>query len=138
MTCYSLVEIGQGLYVPEREWTDTRLKTLRDLCNKAIVYMNDVYSFEKELHDRNGCIEDLVTNVVAYYVVREDMPISEAMEKMIDISRHIERQFKVISDDVLNDNMICQDTKVFVRGIEAMISANITVSLELRCYNEIY
>ncbi|CAG2171173.1 unnamed protein product [Oppiella nova] len=137
-TFISLIEYSVEVCVPDGDWDDPRVRQLRDLCNKSVVFMNDVYSFEKELRDQNGCVEGLVTNSVAYYVVREGMAIPEAISKMIGINGDIEREFKAISDDVYSDDDISADTKVFVRALTAMMPGNIVLSQTLLRYNKIY
>jgi hypothetical protein len=134
---FALLDYAEGLHVPDKEWDDPRVQQLRDLCNKSVIFMNDVYSFEKELHDQNGCVERLVTNLVAYHVVREGMSIKEAIVKMVDINGQIEIDFQNISEEVFGDDLICNDTKQYIQALKAMIPGNILMSTMLNRYNTI-
>ncbi|CAG2121964.1 unnamed protein product, partial [Medioppia subpectinata] len=74
----SLIEYSDEIHVPDNEWSDPRIARLRDLCNLSIVYINDVYSFEKELNEQNGVLERMLVNTVAYHSLREGITIAAA------------------------------------------------------------
>ena len=133
---YSILEWGEGLAVTEWDWKDPRVQRLRDLCNKSTTQTNDVYWFEKELYEKDGRVELVVSNLVAYYAHNEGLPVREAMQKVLDLCREYEREFELISRDVDMDDGICDDTKVFIRGIKCMIPDNIHMSLVLPRFND--
>ncbi|CAG2108191.1 unnamed protein product [Medioppia subpectinata] len=120
----ALIEYSDEIHVPDNEWSDPRIARLRDLCNLSIVYLNDVYSFEKELNEQNGVLEQMLVNTVAYHSLREGITIAAAMRKTLDAKRDIASEFDHLCADVLASDEFSADTKQFVRTLDTMIAGN--------------
>ncbi|XP_054158545.1 uncharacterized protein LOC128956858 [Oppia nitens] len=136
-TVSALLEYSDGLCVPEREWLDPRLQRLMYLFNYTVIYINDVYSFEKELYDQNGQLDRMFVNIVAYYVLDGKCSIREAMDKTLVICRQYEHEFDQLAKSVANDPTVSSDTKLYVQGLANLIAANYQVSITLNRYNSI-
>ncbi|XP_054158546.1 uncharacterized protein LOC128956860 [Oppia nitens] len=137
-TIFALLEYSDGLCVPEREWLDPRFQRLLHLANFAIIYVNDVYSFEKELYDQKGQLDRMFVNLVAYYILDQKCSIREAMDKTLVICRQHESEFDQLAKSVANDPSVSSDTKRYVQGLATFISGNYHMSITLNRYNNIY
>jgi len=52
-TIFALIEYSENIYIPDLVWHDERIQRLMDLCNLSTIFVNDVYSFEKEYLEQN-------------------------------------------------------------------------------------
>ncbi|CAG2114112.1 unnamed protein product, partial [Medioppia subpectinata] len=137
-TMFAIIEYSDGVSVTDTEWADPRMSRLRELSNLSIQYVNDVYSFEKELHEKNGQIERMFVNLVAHYVLREGLTVGQAMEKTLHACREVETEFESLSRQVHESADFSPDAKHYVRSLAAMIGGNHHMSATITRYNNIY
>ncbi|XP_054156256.1 uncharacterized protein LOC128954681 [Oppia nitens] len=134
-TLFTLIEYSDDLYVSQSEWSDPRIQRLLYLTHLQVVYVNDVYSFEKELYDQKGQLDLMFANLVAYYVLHDKCSIREAMDKTIDLVRQLEADFDELAKTVANDPLLSSDTKRFVEGLANYMASNYYLSITLDRYN---
>ncbi|XP_054156267.1 uncharacterized protein LOC128954691 [Oppia nitens] len=134
-TLFTLIEYSDGLYVPQTEWSDPRIQRLLYLTHLQVVYVNDVYSFEKELYDQKGQLDLMFANLVAYYVLHDKCSIREAMDKTIELVRQLEADFVELAKTVANDPELSFDAKRFVEGLANYMASNYHLSITLDRYN---
>ncbi|CAG2105917.1 unnamed protein product [Medioppia subpectinata] len=132
-----IIEYSDEIQVPDSEWCDPRIARLRDLCNLCMIYVNDVYSFEKELNEQNGVLERMRINLVAYHSLREGITIAAAMAKTLDVNREYDAEFDRLCADVLTSDEFCADTKQYVRSLEAVLCGTHRIHVIANRYNEI-
>ncbi|XP_054158744.1 uncharacterized protein LOC128957049 [Oppia nitens] len=108
-TCFVVLEYLHDYVLPETDWLDPRLQQLMDLTVLHILYVNDLFSFNKELVsvgkllaklstdgtngldlvdindiDESTILRHMYSNTVAVTAVNEGCSIQEAMQTIID------------------------------------------------------
>ena len=125
--CFQFMEFGYKMFVPLVEWEDPRFQRLLELSVKHIIYVNDIFSFEKEFNAQNGNL-NTTFNGVAVLSILGDIPISEAMNMMVEMTRDLERDILQLEEGIKCDEKVF--TKVtldFIEKIKYMMGGNYVV-----------
>ncbi|CAG2168831.1 unnamed protein product [Oppiella nova] len=77
-----LIEYADNLFVPQAEWDHPNFQRLLELATYLVTLSNEVYSFEKEVKERDWNMAE-VYNMVAFYVRFKEMSVAEAMDSLV-------------------------------------------------------
>ena len=129
------IEYADDLFVPDEDWNDPRMQSLFDMMSEIFVFVNDFFSFEKEVIQLNGDLSQMF-NLVALISRLDDIPIASALEKLADMIRDMENRIRVAENILLNDPNVSGVTKTFIGKMNYFIGANHKVSTVLDRYNK--
>ncbi|KAJ6639849.1 (+)-T-muurolol synthase ((2E,6E)-farnesyl diphosphate cyclizing), partial [Pseudolycoriella hygida] len=96
-TLFSLIEYSEKIHLDDQFMQDERFQRLKDLCNLCVIFVNDLYSFEKEYVEQNEDMSKMVVNIVGFHVLKYKCSISEAMERSLEVIRDYERQYNELA-----------------------------------------
>lgn len=137
-TIFVLIEYSENIYIPDQVWQDQRIQHLMDLCNLSTVFVNDVYSFEKEYLEQNQDMRKMIVTIVGFHVIKGKCSVEEAIVKSLHIIKNYESQYKELADSLINDEDISADTKKFIECVTAINGGNFALSIHTVRYNRIY
>ncbi|XP_037024969.1 uncharacterized protein LOC119066543 [Bradysia coprophila] len=137
-TLFALIEYSEKIQLSDEVWHDDRIQRLMDLCNLCTIFVNDVYSFEKEYLEQNGNMTNMLVNIVGFHVLKYKCSIVEAFERSLNIIREYESEYKELADSLANDHNLGADGKKFVEGLTAVNAGNFALSIHCNRYNVIY
>lgn len=137
-TSLSLIEYAEQIDITDQQWYDDRFQRLMDLCSLCAIYVNDVYSFEKEYLEQNGDMSKMILNIVGFHVIKYKCSIEEAFERSLDIIRERESEYKTLADSLVNDDSLSDESKKFVECVTAVNGGNYGISIHCNRYNAIY
>jgi hypothetical protein len=126
-----------GIDLPQYVYDDPMVHRLTELARNTICFSNDLFSFGKELEEKNnGAVFNLVLIVKDKY----DLTLSEAIRKAADIHDEHIREFLALSELVYRyDEDINRTLKTYVDALGVLQRGNIEWStLETARYPHIY
>ncbi|CAG2170610.1 unnamed protein product, partial [Oppiella nova] len=111
-----LMEYADNLFVPQAEWDHPKFQRLLELATYLVTLMNEVYSFEKEVKERDWKIAEAY-NMVAFYVRFKEVSVAEAMDSLVTDFLAMEAEIFALTKEVLTEDWLSPDTRVFVGRI---------------------
>ena len=111
------------MFVPELEWEDPRFQRLLELSVRHIFYVNDFFSFEKEMNANNNNLRGIF-NAVAVISILDGIDIGKAMEKLAELTRHLERDILLLEDQIKSDKMFSKVTHDFIEKLNYSLGGN--------------
>jgi len=137
-TLFALIEYSEKIHISEQFWYDVRIQRLMEMCNLLVIYINDVYSFEKEMLEMNEDLSKMMLNIVAFHVLKYQCSVEEAFERSLAIIRDYESEYKELSDSIQNDPCISAECKTFVKSLTDVCAGNFGLCLHCNRFNAIY
>lgn len=134
-TIFSLIEYSVEIFIPDHDWHDERIQRLMHLCNLSTIFVNDVYSFEKEYLEQNEDMSKLIVNIVGFHVLKYKCSIAEAMHRSLEIIKECERDYKQLADSLVEDDGLSVEIKTFVQCLTAVNGGNFGLSIYCDRYN---
>lgn len=135
-----LIEIAYDLYLTDQEWNDSDFKNILNLTIYQIIYVNDLYSFEKEFKEQNKILTR-TPNIIAQKLlnVKNETLFKKSVETIynniiIDI-KYYERELSNAIQEFLNDNGKTMNQKSYVEKLVYVVSGNYFTSLTNIRYN---
>lgn len=126
-----------GIDLPQFVYDDPLVHRLTEIARNTICFSNDLFSFGKELDEKNN---GAVFNLVLIVKERYDLNLSEAIIKAAEIHDEHIREFLSLSGEVYHyDDQINQALKLYVDALGVLQRGNIEWStLETARYPHIY
>lgn len=132
------MEYSMGISISDQVWYDNRVQRLMDLCNQCAIFVNDVYSFEKEYIEANHDMNKMLANIVGFHVLKYECSVEDAIKKSLVTIEEYECKFKKLADSLVNDQGSSAECKTFIDGLTAVIAGNFAYSTQCKRYNDIY
>ena len=132
---FSQIEYTDELFVPEDVWESRIWQQLLNLMTALALYLNDVYSFEKELKDMKSI--DKMVNSVALLCHLKGITVNESMLEMAAIISKTEKKLIEIENKLLAIDDYPSDAKTFIVGMNYLISGSIVGYEKMGRYNKL-
>ena len=129
-----MIEYVYDIAVPDSVWNDERWDKMLDIASVLTIYVNDIYSFEKELREE-GDINRLF-NAVAFIAVKDKLPIDSAMTKLADMIVQKEMELIDIENEIMADEDCLEVTRTFFHHVNHVMGGHWEVCKYLDRYNK--
>ena len=129
-----MIEYADNILVAEDELCDPKMERLHTLMSDIFVYVNDLFSFEKEIIQHSGRL-DKTFNLVALISRLEECDIGLAMQRLADMIRETERQIKKLEKELVDDRNCSDVRKTLIGRMNYFVGGNHKVSTVLDRYN---
>lgn len=109
-----LIEIAYDLYLSNLEWEDADLKNILNLASHQMIYVNDLFSFEKEFNEQNKILKR-IPNIIAHQLLN--------MKDNTSFKDKVETVYKNIIEDIqYYEDELSSAIKKFLNNDEKTIS----------------
>ena len=100
------------------------------------IYVNDFFSFEKEIIQQKGDLSKMF-NLVALISRLDHCTIGQAMQRLTDMIMENEQKIRNAENDILNDSQCTEVKRTFIKRMNYFVGGNHKVSTVLDRYNKI-
>ncbi|CAG2168051.1 unnamed protein product [Oppiella nova] len=128
-----LMEYADNLFVPQAEWDHPKFQRLLVLATYLVTLANEVYSFEKEVKERDWNMTEAY-NMVAFYVRFKGMTVAEAMDSLVTDYLEMEAEIVALKKEVLTEDWLSPDTRIFVGSIMYFIGGSLKAATLMERY----
>ena len=129
-----MFEFVYDLKIPDSVWNGDKWQKMLDICSVLTIYVNDIFSFEKELREEGDI--NRIFNAVAFLAVQDKIKIERAMDKVAEMITEKERQLIDIENEIMEKKDCLEDTKTFIHHVNYMMGGHTEVSKYLDRYNK--
>jgi hypothetical protein len=130
------MEYADHLFVPQAEWDHPKFQRLLELATYLVTLANEVYSFEKEVKERDWNMAEAY-NMVAFYVRFKGMSVAEAMDSLVKDYLKMEAEIVALKEEVLTEDWLSPDTRVFVERIMYFIGGSLKAVSSMERYTSL-
>ncbi|KAJ6639848.1 hypothetical protein Bhyg_12595 [Pseudolycoriella hygida] len=131
-TLFLLLEYSEEIHPDDQFMQDERFQRLKDLCNLCVIFVNDLYSFEKEYVEQNEDMSKMVVNIVGFHVLKYKCSISEAMERSLVVIRDYERQYNELAEALCKEYGSRDSANKFIKALTDLNGEDILLDFNLQ------
>lgn len=123
---FHLIEYADQLYVPEPDWNDIRFQKLLELAATHVIFVNDFFSYEKEMREQNN-EHGKVFNPVSLIIQIEGLSVGKAFESLAKIIGDLEKEILIVENEILCDESFSKDTRTFIERMNYLMGGHFKV-----------
>jgi len=120
---FQLIEYSENIYITEEEWQDPMFLKLIDIGVESLFFVNEIYSFRKELIECSGNFE-ICRNLIALFVTLDGMSLQGAVDRLMDMIRESEKKIWDLENEYYATHDVSEAMNHYINSFNLVCGGN--------------